>query len=417
MYCNFYAIILLMNKMKQLTEILLGKLRKTTYNQRGLLIVFTASLVVSGLIRYALVPVVTPDFTEFLQPWMHHMSQYGFAGLGNINSNYNTPYLVLLWLASFLPFSDLMSVKLISIFFDGVLAVGVFMIVSHFKPKGIVKYVGALAILFAPTVLQNGAMWGQCDVIYTSFIVFAFYAYLKKNIYLMWILWGVAFSFKLQAIFFAPFLVFATFYERRGFLGPIYAGLTIVLLSMWPLFFGKSIADVISIYGGNTAPIRMDFGLAWFSPTAYQWVTSTVNFLEVKRAGVFLGGIVAMGIIALAFVRRYSQRTLLVIATLSVLILPFFLPLIHERYLFTAEIFLIITACVVPRFIIPAIAMQIISTMAYVTYFTQANQPPPIAFPQLSIGVLIIIALLIHYVYKNSEKGEVESPIITELTK
>ena len=371
------------------------------YQKKGLLALFVVAVIIALFIRYRLVGVVTPDFTDFLGPWIQHMSQYGIAGLGMDFSNYNTPYLVLLWAASFLPFSDLMSVKLISILFDLVLAVAVFLAVRHFRPKGIVPYISFLAILFAPTVIQNGSMWGQCDSIYTSFIVFAFYAYLKKRLSLAWILWGVAFAFKLQAIFFAPFLIFLTLYHRRAWFGPIWAGLTTFLLSALPLVFGKSFKDTFSTYIGQTAPPRSDWGLAWFAPTAYQWV-SNAYFAFVRNAGVLFGAAVALGCIALAFLRKYNEATILAIATFTLLVVPFFLPTIHERYLFAGEIFLIISASVIPRFVWAAIAMQIITTMTYLTYFTQGNEQPPIPFAILSLGVFAIICALGVYIYQTS---------------
>jgi len=393
-----------MKKAKNTTNVLsvsVTRLNKLTYNQVGLLGVFIILVGVSLAIRYRLLGVVTPDFTDFLQPWMNHMADKGLAGLGDDFSNYNTPYLVLLWLVSFLPFSELVSVKLISIAFDIVLASAVFLVVRHFRPQGPAPYVSFLAILFAPVVIQNGAMWGQCDAIYTSFVVFAFYAYLKGRLSWAWILWGVGFAFKLQAIFFAPFLVFATLYHKRAFLGPLYALTTLTLLSALPLFFGKSVMDIAGVYLGQTNPIRTDWGLAWFAPTAYQWV-SNAYFEYVRQAGVLFGGAVALGGVALAFVRKYSQHQVLVIATLLLLAVPFFLPTIHERYMFTAEIFLMITAFVVPKFIWAAIGMQIVTTMSYLTYFTQGNENPPISFATLSLFVFSIICALAVWLYRTS---------------
>lgn len=394
----------LLKKVRKLPARFWRRFNELTYNQKGLIGIFIVLVFAALAVRYMLIPVTTPDFKDFLQPWMQHMHTKGLAGLGDDFSNYNTPYLLLLWIASYLPFSQLVSVKLVSIGFDFILATLVALVIRHYRPHSVAPYGGFLAVLFAPTVLQNGAMWAQCDVIYTSFIVAAFYAYLKKRFNLMWILWGVAFAFKLQAMFFAPFLLFAALYHRKSVVrGPLYAGLTVFFLSIPPLFFGKTLGDVVGIYLGQSKPIRTDWGLAWFAPTAYQWV-SNVYFDYLRKAGVVFGGVIALGSAALAFIRKFDEKSILLIATFILLAVPFFMPTIHERYMFAGEIFLIITAFVVPKLAWTAILMQIITTMAYQTYFTQANEPTPIPFAWLSLGVLIIIYTLGRGIYKPQQE-------------
>lgn len=379
-----------------------NNLKQSDYNTRALIALFFIAIVVSLLMRAALIHIETTDFTDFLQPWTVHLQTYGLSGLGGDFSNYNTPYLVLLWLVSYLPFDSVVNIKLLTIGFEFILALGVMLVVGHFKPKGKLKYVAFLTILFTPTVLQNGAMWGQCDAIYTSFIVFAFYACVKNKDLAAWALWGAAFAFKLQAIFFLPFMLFYMFYKKRKFYGPFVALGTWILLSGLPLFFGKTPLDIINVYVGQTAPPNGVPMLAWFSPTAYQWV-SNAHFNQVRAVGVLLGSMVALAGISLAFLRRYTQTTLLVIATFILTAVPFFLPQIHERYLFTAEIFMIITAFVIPKFIWAAIAMQIVSSMAYITFFTGANQMPPIPFAELSVVVFVIIFVYARYIYQTGK--------------
>jgi Gpi18-like mannosyltransferase len=70
----------------------------------------------------------------------------------------------------------------------------------------------AVISLFLPTVLINGSLWGQIDASYTAFSLIALY-YLQKNKPFVSSLWyGLAISFKLQAIFFLPvFLIFFWF--------------------------------------------------------------------------------------------------------------------------------------------------------------------------------------------------------------
>ena len=58
--------------------------------------------------------------------------------------------------------------------------------------------------LFLPTVVLNGAYWGQCDSIYGAMVVHALALLLEDRPKSSVVLMAVAFSFKLQAIFVLP---------------------------------------------------------------------------------------------------------------------------------------------------------------------------------------------------------------------
>jgi Gpi18-like mannosyltransferase len=62
-------------------------------------------------------------------------------------------------------------------------------------------------VLFAPTVVLNGSFWGETDMLYTSCLVACLYFLLAKKNTPGLIAFGLAFSFKLQAMFLAPFLL------------------------------------------------------------------------------------------------------------------------------------------------------------------------------------------------------------------
>lgn len=370
------------------------------------LLFLTMLFLVAMYVRYRLVPIVTSDFTDFLHPWITHMREHGLAGLADIQSNYNAPYLILLWLASFLPFSDLMNVKLISIGFDVLMAIGVSLIVSHFYPRRIRAVGAGFATLMAPVVLQNGAAWGQCDAIYTTFIVFSLLMALRNKQFAAWILWGVALAFKLQALFFVIPLAAIWIHNKeriyaKDFLAPLGSIVTFVVLSAIPALFGKRLADIFSIYVNQASPIRTDWGLAWFSPTAYNWVSNT-NFNEIRNAGIAMAAFLACAGVALVWMYRFkNKKDLLVFATALLLGVLFMVPQLHERYLFSAEAMLVIVAFVVPRFAWAAILMQVISTITYSSYFSQANMPAPIPYPWLALGVLAIVYTMASTAVKN----------------
>ena len=52
-------------------------------------------------------------------------------------------------------------------------------------------------VLIIPTVMLNSGMWGQCDSIYTTFVILALYFLVKEKYSLSFIMLGISFAFKL----------------------------------------------------------------------------------------------------------------------------------------------------------------------------------------------------------------------------
>lgn len=171
-------------------------------------LVLVLLVVVALGVRWLFVDVRSGDYRSFLDPWFQHLATHGFAGLADEFSNYNTPYLVLLWLATKLPVSQIVAIKLVSVLFDLLLASFAYAIVRELRPasRWWPVLVGGL-ILLLPTVVMNSSAWGQCDAIYASLSLGSLFFLLRRRPWLACALFGLAFAFKLQAIFLLPVLV------------------------------------------------------------------------------------------------------------------------------------------------------------------------------------------------------------------
>lgn len=363
-------------------------------NQIGLFLCFLVLCLLALGIRYKLASAVTFDYINFLKPWHDYLARHGLHSFHDNFANYNTPYLFLLWLTTHLPLGTLTAVKGISIIADFGLAVIVAAIVGHFKQGGYMKYVAFLTVLFMPTVLMNGSLWGQCDAIYTIFNLWAFYYVLKNRPGLAWTLWGVALGFKLQAIFFLPFLVFVTLQRRWKMYVPAYAIISFCILSCLPVLEGRSIMSTLDIYINQAKdPVGGQQVLSWYSATLGQlFPAGGVLYSYFKDMLLTMAVAVSIGLVSLAFVlRRVTEQQLVILMTASLFVLPFLLPGIHERYSFSAEIAALICAFIVPRLSWVVIAMQIVSIQTYDSYFTEGSQKPILSYGILSLGVLAII--------------------------
>ena len=102
--------------------------------------------------------------------------------------------------------------------------------------------------MILPTVVFNGAYWGQCDAIYCSLCLMALYMGLKKRGAACMMFFGAALSFKLQTVFFLPALLPLWLRKdiklRHVLLIPVaYLGM------MVPAFWGgKSLHHALTVY-------------------------------------------------------------------------------------------------------------------------------------------------------------------------
>ena len=184
------------------------KIKKFEIGFLDLLLIIFAT-VFGCSIRYALRNVVAGDYKMFFEPWVATLREAGggFQGLSAEFEyvDYTTPYLLILSFISICPFSNtLILMKMVSIFFDFVAAIAVGFIVYDMTGKKQSGYMAYTVMLFVPTIVANSAMWAQCDIIFTSFVMLSLLYMLRDKPRISLIFYGVAFAFKLQTLFIAP---------------------------------------------------------------------------------------------------------------------------------------------------------------------------------------------------------------------
>jgi Gpi18-like mannosyltransferase len=305
------------------------------------------------------------DISDFIIPWYNTLAEKGFGALAQPFSNYTPPYLYLLWLITatqaFLP--KAVAIKLLSIVFDIGNAIMIYKILKVKTPKRDTPYLGALLFLALPTVFLNSSFWGQADAIYTFFLLISLYFLLRERPSIAMLAVGVAFAFKAQAVFLAPFLLLLTINKRI----PWYSYLLIPLVylgMMTPaMVAGRSVGDLLGIYLNQAGTYH---SLSMNAPNIYLLIPDTYY------SDVVMIGAVTAGVIAVAWVFYYSQKmsnpssaALILCAAVSALMLPFFLPKMHERYFYLSDVLLFILAFYIPRFRFLSLISQVVSLLTY----------------------------------------------------
>lgn len=90
-------------------------MKKKLWNKKILLI---SLILISILIKYFFFSFESGDYKRFLFKWYNELEASGLISIVNGLGNYNPPYLILLYLLTFLPGSAIVKIKLLSVVFD-----------------------------------------------------------------------------------------------------------------------------------------------------------------------------------------------------------------------------------------------------------------------------------------------------------
>ncbi len=363
----------------------------------------------------------TLDYIDWVSRWIGYFRDGGaWHTLGEElwACNYNVPYLYALAVISQLGLPDLYMVKLLSILFDVLLAWGSMRLLSCICSVDGRRLVCFHGVLCLPTVLLNGAYWGQCDSLYAAFAVWSLYFALSDRPVWSVVFAAVSFSIKLQAIFLLPIFLVLVF-ARRVKLWQLLIFPAAYIATLLPaVFAGRNFIDLLLLYYNNTSSIGE--GLNYNSPSVYA-VTSFAPLSE-NAAGV-LGIALAFGlcfaVFAWAYLRReaLSPRVLLGMALILCTGIPYLLPHMHERYFILADILSFIAAIAWPRAAAGAVLTSIASLLGYHAYLRgRYALVVSYSYPMLLAGLAMGAALILAFVFtaqalraENLQKPEISS--------
>ncbi len=337
----------------------------------------------------------TLDYQNFLKQWVEFFRQNGgFSALSQPVGNYNIPYLYFLALFSYFPVDDLYLIKLLSIFFDVLLA---------WAAMGIVKKLGGslgqrmaafFVILFLPTVVLNGALWGQCDSIYVALALMSIYLALDDRPVLSMLAMTLSFGFKLQAVFVMPALAIlwmqGKFKLRHFFIFPI----AYVVLVLPAVLLGRPFLDTITLYFSQTGSIGS--GLNYNSPSIFGIFWNVQNEALASKLAIIAAFVFMLLILLVCYVnrKRLNPHAMLAATVLLAVGIPFLLPHMHDRYFFAGDILTVVLAFACWKYSAVAPLCQFASLLGYHAYLKMRY------FLPMSYGSwALILALILTGIY------------------
>lgn len=362
-------------------------------------------IIFASIVLVALAVMVRKSFIGFgnadydiFAGWYDYVDAHGIMSFNTDFSNYNPPYTYFLYLITILPIEKMLAIKGLMFVFDILLAVSIFYVVRHFKKGLFVPLAAAVGSLFLPAVIATGVLWGQFDQFYTAFILFSLWALLKDKSKLAWIFFGVAIAIKLQAIFFLPVLLLMSF-KRIKIWDAVYGVGIFLVLTFLPMLAGRSFSSIVNIYVAQTGLFHGNLTLN--TANIYQWVPASA-FEFFNSAGIYFTMAVMIGFFIYNLVKRkFDDGTVMLLSTIMLFLIPFLLPQMHERYVFSATILAYVLAVVNVRYVWAAIVMQFIVLFSYIPFLF--HQEPPLGFPILALIALGLNLFLIkEYIEKNN---------------
>lgn len=323
------------------------------------------------------------DLIDHFLPWLQKIRDQGFwAAISKPFSEYGyTPfYSYAIGISdAILPAGTdgKIVIKSVSILFD-FLAAGIVAAIARLRG---VQAGGVLlayaAVLFAPTVLLNGAYWGQSDIVYTTFLLGCLYFLLVQRPAWAISCFGMALAIKLQAAWLGPFILMLVLRGKVRWSLLLLVPVIYVLIALPSVYAGRSLLEVATIYltqAGTQSALVYDAANLQFFPQYFfvhmgHWPDGVP--IMAKLAVVFT----ALLSLAYAFItakkmsgREVKPELLIVAALISVLFVPQFLPYMHNRYFFAADILAIVLAIWRPAYWPVALVMQFNSLVTYISF-------------------------------------------------
>lgn len=249
------------------------------------------------------------------------------------------------------------------------------------------------ALLLSPTVIIDSAYWCQCDMIYTTFLLYAFYYFLKDKSNVSMIFFAISFAFKLQALFLLPFFLIMWLKKRTIQLRHLLWVPVIYVISAFPAWMmGRDFKELMMIYFDQSS--YYPWGTLEY-PNIYALLGETMPDMrhasEVSGAGTFMT-VILLGCIAYYFYTRRIRLTnelMVTLALFTVAIIVYTLPHMHDRYGYLIDLFAIIYGVYRVKKLPVTCGFILVSVLTFMPYLI-AVHIVPIQYIAVGLTALII---------------------------
>ena len=356
-------------------------------------------------IRYMARDFISYDMQKFLIPWFQTIkSNGGVTALSQQVGDYGLLYQTIIAMLSYANVNPVYLYKVISVFFDFLIAGSVAFFISKVDSKNLCNngignkihiYYGCVLLL--PTVVMNSAFWGQCDSIYTFFLLWSLWFLHKERYDLSFFMLGCSFAFKLQCIFLAPLFLFFYIYKRFSFIYFYITVCTFWLSGIIAYIYGRDITDGFGVYFyqiGEYKRMWMNAPNIWFF---FEENYEKLHVLAIGLTFVILGIVLLLLLKSDFDITSFEQTITLALFIEWTCII--FLPSMHERYTYVMDILALLLAFVDKKFVKYTIVIVATSCITYIAYFLAERNMLSFFVPFYFLFIPLYILTWLHYTY------------------
>jgi Gpi18-like mannosyltransferase len=283
------------------------------------------------------------------------------------------------------------AIKIPSVVFEFVCAGLVYRMVGLKYADRRIATLAFLAVLMAPTVVVNGSVWGQADSIYTAMLLACIYGLMTGRAVAAMLALGAALALKFQTMFLAPCICALCF--RRSL--PVWTLLLVPVVyaaAMIPAWLeGRTMLDLATVYLSQSGTFH---NLTRNAPNLYTWLPQRYYAILVP-AGLLLMSAIGCAFVWLVWKSRAKLGPALVLrlSLLSLLLVPYLLPKMHDRFFFPADVLSIAYGFYFPRQYYVPIAISFASFFAYQPFLVGHPIVPLRVLALVMAGALITVAV------------------------
>ena len=324
--------------------------------------------IIALLVRYNGRDFISSDMKYFLLKWYDIIKSGG--GLNALNKQVGNYGLLYQTIISGFVYTDVKPVycyKIISVIFDFLVAGSISYFVAGFQKNAFHKkrfcYAYAIVLLL-PTVVMNSAYWGQCDSIYTFFVLWSIWFLYKQKYQSAFAMLGLAFGFKFQTILIIPLFIILYFVKKSFSI----LNFLITLFVFWcsgsvAYLYGRGIFEPFHIYFNQIGYYKQ----MYLNVTSF-WLLGGNNYNYLHSYAIMLT-IAILGTGLYMAVSKYNKfESFVSLLSASVFVewtCILFLPAMHERYTYVLDLLLVALALIDNKYIKYAFVSLVFSIITY----------------------------------------------------
>lgn len=318
------------------------------------------------------------DYNIYLKLWVDAYREAGvIGGLGQTIGNYYVPYNIVLALVSLLPGEPATGIAFFSCLADFGNAVMLIRILGLYDPdkKHRMKdaYL-ALLVLLLPFTVVNGALFKQCDAIFSFFLLCSLDQLIRRRYTPAIVFLSISFVFKQQAVFLLPFYVL--YYLAAGgfsILSFLWIPLIYFIAGIPALACGRPFAETYGVYFGQ---IHDSQDMENSFPGIYNLGMENWNTFS-RLAILYTLVVFAFAALLLTRYRKKLMREQIPgFAGWTIMTCCEFLPTMHDRYDYLAILLLVVYSVRFRRRLIPAAAVMVLVSLFTLGKMIYGLEPP-----------------------------------------